>query len=415
PVDLKGGLFLCWSDNVSIVDIISSCFGLEVCFMLPNNPNKFWAVFVYASNCGKERDAQWQAIKRHSMLWGDKWFLGGDFNDLVSNEEKRGGKVRSESSFRSFRNFIWGLKVQNIGFKGYPYTWSNNRNGEGFVEERLDRFLFSDEWLLSFPLTTTTHIPRISSDHCLLLMDTNPGSGQRKKRFYFDARWPRKNGFQEAVTEAWQKQVYGPPLYSIQSKIRNTRMALLKWKTSQATNSALLIDSYNAQLAVMLNQGSRKDWDNWMEIKKKLQKAYLEEEEYWRQKSRIQWLKNGDKNTRYFHTCVKHRRIKNKIAYLMKDNGESCGEEKEIVEEIVNSFQKIFTSTEHRVEECSLEGMQRVINLSKSSIFFSKNTSNDSKDYICQLFGGIQVVRSSKYLGMPLGIGKSKLDTFKFV
>uniref|UniRef100_A0A1J3K9V2 Uncharacterized protein n=1 Tax=Noccaea caerulescens TaxID=107243 RepID=A0A1J3K9V2_NOCCA len=56
-------------------------------------------------------------------------------------------------------------------------------------------------------------------------------------------------------------------------------------------------------------------------LKKDLAHAYKEEELFWRQKSREQWLKAGDKNTKYFHNCVKGRKIKNKILMLLDESG----------------------------------------------------------------------------------------------
>ncbi|KAA3469824.1 reverse transcriptase [Gossypium australe] len=45
------------------------------------------------------------------------------------------------------------------------------------------------------------------------------------------------------------------------------------------------------------------------------------EEKYWAQRSRITWLREGDKNTRFFHIRASNRRKKNNIERLKDING----------------------------------------------------------------------------------------------
>jgi hypothetical protein len=45
------------------------------------------------------------------------------------------------------------------------------------------------------------------------------------------------------------------------------------------------------------------------------------EEMHWTQRSRVDWLKYGDRNTNYFHNAASARRKKNQINKLIDDNG----------------------------------------------------------------------------------------------
>lgn len=62
------------------------------------------------------------------------------------------------------------------------------------------------------------------------------------------------------------------------------------------------------------------------EIQKKTWLEYesvlLQEEMLWMQKSRCQWIINGDRNTRFFHTTTMIRRKRNKIETLKREDGE---------------------------------------------------------------------------------------------
>ncbi|CAA0819354.1 Unknown protein, partial [Striga hermonthica] len=50
------------------------------------------------------------------------------------------------------------------------------------------------------------------------------------------------------------------------------------------------------------------------------------------------------------------------------------------------------------------------VNLQKSGIFFSRNTPQHLRDRICGVLQGIVPHRSTRYLGLPLGIRRSKKE-----
>ena len=72
--------------------------------------------------------------------------------------------------------------------------------------------------------------------------------------------------------------------------------------------------------------------------------AYKEEELFWQQRSRIQWLKCGDKNTGFFHAATKQRRLINSLSVIETEDGSEVYEEEQICTVISDYFNKIFTS-----------------------------------------------------------------------
>ena len=55
------------------------------------------------------------------------------------------------------------------------------------------------------------------------------------------------------------------------------------------------------------------------------------------------------------------------------------------------------------------------INLEKSSVYFSSNTSERQKGQILETLGVKEVVRFESYLGLPTLIGRAKYSTFSFL
>lgn len=59
-------------------------------------------------------------------------------------------------------------------------------------------------------------------------------------------------------------------------------------------------------------------------VKRNLNVLLAQEEDHWRQRAKLFWLKEGDANTRFFHTSANARRKNNKISKLQDDSGVWC-------------------------------------------------------------------------------------------
>jgi hypothetical protein len=63
----------------------------------------------------------------------------------------------------------------------------------------------------------------------------------------------------------------------------------------------------------------------------------------WCQRARIQWLNEGDKNTRFFHQKTSHRNKKNIIVRLVKEDGVVCENQRDLEKHTVKFFNDIYT------------------------------------------------------------------------
>lgn len=82
-----------------------------------------------------------------------------------------------------------------------------------------------------------------------------------------------------------------------------------------------------------------------MDITRKLQEAYKDEEEYWQQKSRNTWNTAGDLNTKFYHGLTKQRRTRNRIVGLYDDNGNWVVKDQGLEKVAVDYFDELFQTT----------------------------------------------------------------------
>lgn len=110
---------------------------------------------------------------------------GERFNDIIWPDDKKGGRKRVESSFLPFKSFLSKIEMEVLPYKGRRWTWVNNRLGESFIEERLNMLFGLVEWIIEQEKAKVTHFLKHSSDHSMLLLDTQLDQPRMKIRFIF--------------------------------------------------------------------------------------------------------------------------------------------------------------------------------------------------------------------------------------
>lgn len=80
-------------------------------------------------------------------------------------------------------------------------------------------------------------------------------------------------------------------------------------------------------------------------VEKYLVGAYRDEESFWKQQCRDKWLKEGDKNTRFFHASVKGNRTRNGLENLLDSAGNLQSLKTSKDEGAAEYFKNLFTSS----------------------------------------------------------------------
>ena len=119
----------------------------------------------------------------------------------------------------AFREVLADCSLQDLGFQGAAFTWSNRRLSGDLVRVRLDRSVANTEWISLFPNARVQHIVVAASDHMGLLIHMDPAQApnicRKKIRFRFEHMWVREAGCEEAIREGWSVQVSGTPMFTV--------------------------------------------------------------------------------------------------------------------------------------------------------------------------------------------------------
>lgn len=88
---------------------------------------------------------------------GLAWLCVGDFNEILLQEEKYGVAMRPYSQVEAFRLAMEDSELSNLGYLGDRFIWRNNREGQQFTKERLDRGFGNARWQELFPSYLVSH------------------------------------------------------------------------------------------------------------------------------------------------------------------------------------------------------------------------------------------------------------------
>lgn len=267
------------------------------------------------------------------------WILTGDFNEILDNSEKEGGPLRWEGSLTNFCTFVsqnglWDLKHSrnHLSWHGTHYLH--------FIKSRLDRSMANCSWSERFPMGRCCYLRFEGSDNRPLITYFNSSTRKKRGLFRFNRSLTENKEIMEVIDASWNHD----PLASVITKLNACRRGIIKWTKERNQKGNQIIHSTQAELDAALSADTP-DLPRIEALSTTLHTAYKEEEQFWLQRSRIQWLKSGDRNTGFFHAATRTRRMQNTISVIEDQQGGEFFEDDDIARVISEYFQTIFTST----------------------------------------------------------------------
>lgn len=206
------------------------------------------------------------------------------------------------------------------------------------------------QFLDLFPETHVKHLMTEESDHQAILvraLETAPRTDGRGPRpFQYEEAWTRHEQYEAMVNEAWQEAGSGEhTVEAIWDWLGKMTGSMQWWAREVFGSIRRQITKLKTQLADarnrVVNTGCSLEV---RDIEQQLREIYVREEVLYRQRSRVDWLRDGDQNTKYFQNRASHRKRKNTIRVLRRDDGTKCTVDEEMRDMAASFYEALFTS-----------------------------------------------------------------------
>jgi hypothetical protein len=302
----SGGMVLWWKHGVE-VSVRPWC-QYYIDAVIQTNGKQWRFSGIYGEPRTELRSKTWEALRYLRSQDDIPWLCAGDFNEILSQHEQQGGNPRGVANMVAFGDCLNDCNLNDLGYTGYDYTWNNRREGVDNVQVRLDRGTATASFLGLFPLTVVEHIATEESDHMALLIrirDEPPVRGNYAPRgFQFEEMWLKHEGYDDMVAKAWQHRNTGArSLANLWAQLRDVSSDIKRWGfetfgSVRAEIKRLRSKLEDARTAARFDGISQEVKD----IEQQLHAIYEKEEVMYRQRSRQEWLRAGDKNTNFSRT-----------------------------------------------------------------------------------------------------------------
>lgn len=120
-----GGIAIGWKESLVKINLLIRDFQFLDLQLLDANAFEWFFSPVYASYNDDLRKELWIKLQSIADSRQSRWLAAGDFNDILSQEEKKGGAPINVRKCNLFRERINNCDLMDMGYVGSRFTWSS--------------------------------------------------------------------------------------------------------------------------------------------------------------------------------------------------------------------------------------------------------------------------------------------------
>ena len=358
-----GGLALLWTSEILVQFQSYDKLHIDVLILDHSTREAKWRFMGFYGEARREqRHRSWECLRYLKDQSDLPWLCVGDFNECLEAQEQIGGQTRSERQMEGFREAIQFCGLSDLGYIGLPYTWYNRQQGVHNVKVRLDRGLACAAFHNMFNVRVW-HVQTTESDHCSLVIECDQGRQRRRRgrrRFRYENMWRRGPSYTQTVETAWQQQHVSASMESLARNLGRIGSSLSAWDQSTFGSVRIKLAQLRKELEKVREQNigcgpTRSE----RRLMKEISKLLSREEAMEKQRSRVEWLREGDRNTAFFQAKSKERAKSNRIVALNCPDGSLATEQQELEKVTREFYSDLFTGQENLELEPILDHVPR--------------------------------------------------------
>ena len=229
----------------------------------------------------------------------------------------------------------------------------------------------------------------------------------RQKYLHYEIDWEREPEAAQVIDEAWSNAGEKTNLGDINKALGKVMSAFKSWSNTKVKNVCRELEKARKKLVELMQ--SNADRIQIRQATDHMNEMLYREEMLWLQRSRVNWLKEGDRNTRFFHSRAVWRAKKNKITKLRDAEG-TVQKSTTVLEDMATEyFEKVYTADPNLDPEC----VTRLIQEKVTEEMNAKLCADFNDEEIAQALFQIGPLKSPDPDGFPARFYQRNWGTLK--
>lgn len=354
-----GRILLLWNPltvNISLVQSFEQAIFCKATCKVTHH--ELYISFVYGLHSIVNRRELWDSILNFGLTMERPWLVLGDFNTILTEEERINGAHVTPYEIRDFSNVCMQCGLVDLQSVGWFFTWSKNSTWT-----KLDRAMVNNAWMCSGFQGLASFLPPGSlSDHSPCIVSIFQQQHSSRKPFKFFNFWVKNDDFLSIVQQSWGEPIIGSKQFILCKSLQRLKHPLKVLNNKHYSHISARVERINCELleAQQLLYSQPNDGGIQELVGRLRQSANaLSEAErlFYSQQAKWAYLINADKGTKFFHDLAKRHAKRNFIAAVRLADGSLSSSPGQVVDAFVSHYKALLGSF-HPVDPIDLSVLQ---------------------------------------------------------